>query len=143
MRLFDSTNIPLLNKALDTYAVRQKVTASNIANITTPGYKSQSVAFEEYLSDASGDQSRVRGAATHDRHMPVGAPADVRRVEAQVHDTGADPPEGYDEMTSGFNDVDIDFQMAELAKNQIRFKFGSKLLGETFRGMQKAIRGTL
>jgi flagellar basal body rod protein FlgB len=33
--------------------------------------------------------------------------------------------------------------MAELAKNQIRFKFSSRLLGDAFKGMQKAIRGTL
>lgn len=142
MKLFDSTNIPLLGKALDAYALRQKVSAANMANITTPGYKSQSVSFEEHLASAT-QQSLVRGTMTRENHLPVGVASDIRSVRPEAHDTSLDKPPGYDEMASGFNDVDIDFQMAELAKNQIRFKFGSRLLGDTFRGIQKAIRGTV
>ena len=50
MRLFDGTKIPVLHRALDAYTLRQKVIAGNIANITTPGYKAQSVKFEDELS---------------------------------------------------------------------------------------------
>lgn len=142
MRLFDSTNIPLLGKALDVYALRQKVTASNLANITTHGYKSQNVSFEEHLASASQDVA-VKGATTNDKHINVGGAAAMVDVQPQVHDTARNNPPGYSEMSSGFNDVDIDMEMAELAKNQIRFKFGSRLLGDTFKGIQKAIRGTL
>jgi flagellar basal body rod protein FlgB len=45
-------------------------------------------------------------------------------------------------IASGVNGVDIETEMAELAKNQIRFKYAAKLLGEQFRGIQKSIRGT-
>ena len=45
--LFDKTRIPLLGKALDAYALRHKVISSNIANVTTEGYHSKSVAFED------------------------------------------------------------------------------------------------
>jgi flagellar basal-body rod protein FlgB len=142
MGLFSSTNIPLLSKALDAYALRQKVSASNIANITTPGYKSQSVSFEEHLVSASG-QSALGGTMTNGKHLAIGTVSDPLAVEPEVHETSVDRPDGYNEMASGFNDVNIDFEMAELAKNQIRFKFGSRLLGDTFKGIQKAIRGTL
>jgi flagellar basal-body rod protein FlgB len=143
MKLFDSTNIPLLGKALDVYALRQKTTAANIANITTSGYKSQSVSFEEHLAAAGSSPALTRGAMADARHIPIGVPSDVRNVQAQAHDTSLDQPEGYNEMASGFNDVNIDYEMAELAKNQIRFKFGARLLGESFKGLQKAIRGTV
>ncbi len=143
MSLFDSTKIPLLGKALDVYSLRQKVSASNISNITVPGYKSQSVSFEEQLAAAAQNSGAVQGAATNQRHMTVGTPSDVRDVEEKVFETSLDKPEGYNELASGFNDVDIDYEMAELAKNQIRFKFSSRLLGDTFKGIQKAIRGTL
>ncbi|MBU1701727.1 MAG: flagellar basal body rod protein FlgB [Candidatus Eisenbacteria bacterium] len=43
-------SIPILRKALDAAALRQKVAASNLANIQTPGYKPQAVKFEELLS---------------------------------------------------------------------------------------------
>lgn len=142
MSLFSSTNIPLLGKALDAYALRQKVSASNIANITTAGYKNQSVSFEEELAKAATGSS-IRGAQTNGRHMAVGAASDVQDISPNVHETAQDQPPGYDALASGFNDVDIDAEMATLAKNQIRFKFGSRLMGETFKGIQKAIRGTV
>ncbi len=142
MKLFDSTRIPLLGKALDAYSTRQKVIAQNVANITTPGYKSKSVSFEEHLAQAKqpGDVRRVQ---THDRHIPVQMPGKLADVQPRVYDTAADQPEGYSDMASGFNDVNIDHEMAELAKNQIRFKFGSRILADSFKGIQKAIRGTL
>jgi flagellar basal-body rod protein FlgB len=130
MSIFDRTNISLMNKALDAYALRQKVSAANIANITTPGYRSQSVAFEEQLAAAKN-----AGA--------FGGDAQEGIAEPTVHETSDLKPPGYNEMASGFNDVDIDYEMVELAKNQIRFKFGTRILADTFKGMQKAIRGTL
>jgi len=143
MSLFDSTKIPLLGKALDVYSLRQKVSASNIANITVPGYKSQSVSFEEQLAAAAKNSNAVHGAQTNPGHIALGGAGDVCEVEEKVFETSLDKPEGYNELASGFNDVDIDYEMAELAKNQIRFKFSSRLLGDTFKGIQKAIRGTL
>ncbi len=131
MKVFDSTNIPLLGKALDAYALRQRALASNIANITTPGYKSQSVSFEDQLAKASNGLSLRSGSES------------IEDIQPRVYETSEDQPDGYNPMASGFNDVDIDYEMAELAKNQIRFKFTSRLLGDTFKGLQKAIRGSL
>jgi flagellar basal body rod protein FlgB len=37
--------------------------------------------------------------------------------------------------------VDIDREMTELAKNQIQFKFASKLLSQAFQAIEKSIRG--
>lgn len=142
MRLFDATKIPLLSKALDAYALRQKVTAANIANVTTPGYKSQRVSFEERLAQAQHGL-QLRGTQTNAGHLPIGGGNSAERAQPEVQRTADDPPPGYSEMASGFNDVDIDHEMAELAKNQIRFKFSSRLLGDTFKGLQKAIRGTV
>jgi flagellar basal-body rod protein FlgB len=142
MKLFDATKIPLLSKALDAYALRQKVTASNIANITTPGYRSQAVAFEEKLAQAQ-QRLNVVGTQTQPGHLPIGGNGGMNDIEADVRATADDPPPGYAPMASGYNDVDIDHEMAELAKNQIRYKFSSRLLGDTFKGIQKAIRGTL
>jgi flagellar basal-body rod protein FlgB len=142
LRLYDRTNIPLLNKALDAYALRQKVSASNIANITTAGYKSQGVSFEELLASADNGsvlQTSSEGAG----HLLLGSQSGIEHVEPMVHELRENKPPGYNETASGFNDVDIDHEMAELAKNQIRFKFSARMMGDMFKGMQKAIRGTL
>jgi flagellar basal body rod protein FlgB len=67
----------------------------------------------------------------------------MENAEPVAYELRENRPPGYNEMASGFNDVDIDHEMAELAKNQIRFKFGARIMGEMFKGIQKAIRGTL
>jgi flagellar basal-body rod protein FlgB len=139
MRLFDGTKIPVLNRALDAYALRQKVIAGNLANITTPGYKAQTVKFEEELSGALQSTS-IPGMTTDARHIPIGG-SSVTNVTPTVETPRSG--EETDPRASGMNNVDLDQEMAELAKTQLRFKFAARLIGDTFRGIQKSIRGTV
>ena len=139
MKMFDDTNIPLLSKALSAYTLRHKAISSNIANITTVGYHSQNVSFEDQLNGALSGQ-QLTGTTTNPDHLPVGA-SNFQNSSPSIVETGLDGSEEVDPTASGINDVDIDREMTELAKNQLRFKFASKLLGESFRGLQKSIRG--
>ena len=140
MKLFDVTNIPVLSKALDAYALRHKAIASNIANINTVGYKPKSVTFEDQLSGAlrSGSQP---GALTNERHIPIGA-RDPAGAQPEVVETRSAYASVNGPLASGANDVDIDEEMAELAKNQIRFKFSARIIADTFKSIQTSIRGT-
>ena len=45
------------------------------------------------------------------------------------------------DMTSGVNNVNIDEEMADLAKNTIQFKLASKKVGDYFRTLQSVIKG--
>jgi flagellar basal-body rod protein FlgB len=138
MRLFDGTKIPVLNRALDAYALRQKVIAGNLANIATPGYKARSVKFEEELSGAL-QAGCIPGITTDPRHMPIGGQTAGGTAPAvQTSPVG----DQTDALASGVNNVDLDQEMAELAKTQLRFRFAARLIGDTFRGIQKSIRGT-
>ncbi len=49
----DNRIFPYLQNMLDLTARRQQALASNIANIDTPGYKSQDVVFQQELSGAT------------------------------------------------------------------------------------------
>lgn len=140
MKLFDATKIPVLGRALDAYALRHKVIATNLANITSPGYQAKRVTFEEQLSGALGT-TELPGVTTHQHHMPIGRDPLVS-VQPAVQQPDPSTNSQNDPMASGLNNVDLDNEMAELAKNQIRFKFSTRLLSETFRGLQKSIRGT-
>jgi flagellar basal-body rod protein FlgB len=139
LKLFENTKIPMLAKALDAYSLRHKIISSNLANITTVGYKSQSVSFEEQLSGAL-NAPRESAAATDGEHLLTPA-SPVEALEPKIIGSTAADQTLADGNASGVNDVDIDFEMTELAKNQLRFKFASKLLGESFRALQKSIRG--
>ncbi len=141
MNLFDDTKVPLLSKALDVYSLRHKVISSNIANIGTVGYKSKSVQFEGQLAGAMKNSSVVL-RSTDARHLGGSAGPDLNTPPSVVAESDENGLQN-DPNASGVNDVDIDREMTELAKNQIQFKMATKLLGETFSGLEKSIRGSV
>jgi flagellar basal-body rod protein FlgB len=125
---------------MDAYALRQKTIATNLANITTPGYRARTVAFEDQLASAMQTPS-FPGLVTNERHIPFGTQS-IASVQPQVEQPPAEANLQGDATASGMNNVDLDQEMAELAKNQIRFRFSSRIIADTFRGLQKSIRGT-
>jgi len=127
------TKLPILEKGLDAYAMRAKSINDNIANVDTPGYKRSAVSFEEDLK-AALDKKGVAGYRTHPKHLRVGRPKieDVKPVPYIPDDNS---------LASGKNNVDIDHEMAELAKNQIRFAYASRLAQRGYNRLRSAIRG--
>lgn len=87
-------NKEVVHKALDAAWLRNEVISQNIANANTPGYKKKSVVFEELLNDAMNEN-----------RLP-----DIKIVENNNTSSRRDG-----------NNVDIDVEMAELAKNTIRY----------------------
>ncbi|CUS91264.1 flagellar basal-body rod protein FlgB [Candidatus Kryptobacter tengchongensis] len=135
--LFNRTKIPLLEKALDAYSLRQRAIASNIANITTIGYRRVDVKFEDELQRNLGGEF-IKGMRTNEKHIAIGA-KDINDVQPEIARQSSDY--NPDPLASGVNDVDIDQEMVELAKNQIRYRLASRLIAESFRGIQKSIKG--
>lgn len=127
--------LPLLNRAMDTYALRQQTIAKNIANATTPNYRPESVRFEEEFQKLHG--VAAKGETTNSLHISMGVsnPGDI---EGNVEDAVVPKPEVF---FSGESHVNIDKEMSELAQNQIRFRFASKMTARYFKGIQGAIKG--
>ncbi len=140
MKIFDTTKVPLLGKALDVYTLRQKVISSNIANITTVGYRAKSVTFEDQIA-GSMQENVITPAVTDQGHI-AGAASEAAVAGPQIVDAPTENSLSGDPLASGLNNVDIDNEMANLAKNQIRFKFAARLLTDTFRDIQDSIRGS-
>ncbi len=136
MKLFDLTSIPALSRALTAYSLRHKTIAANIANAGTAGYTPKQVNFEEQLTSQTGDGTSLHGTTTDPRHIPIGisSATDAQPYVEDANVTDAD--------ASGINGVDIDQEMGELAKNQIRYKFASRLTSQAFQALEKSIRGT-
>ncbi len=123
-----------MNRALDAYAMRQSTIAKNVANATTPGYSPEMVKFEEFFAE---QKSTARGVLTNEVHIPIGAKPDGLILPEDL-DAEVPAPERY---FSGESHVNIDKEMAELAENQIRFRFASRATSKYFDGMSTAIRG--
>lgn len=126
--------LPLMNKALDTYALRQRTIAKNIANVDTPDYKPERVRFEEYFNTP---EVSLQAAETDSMHIPAGK-VNPSTVQGEVEESAIPAPEVY---FSGENHVNIDKEMSQLAENQIRFRFASQMTGKFFKGLNSAITG--
>ncbi len=128
MVLFTGT-IALLEKALDYSSVKQNVIAHNIANADTPNYKAKDVQFSAYLHDAL--EKRIQAKRTDERHIPFQSRVPqiqiTTRKNLRYHHNG--------------NSVDIDYEMAELAKNQIYYQTMTDILSGKLRTLQTVIRG--
>lgn len=96
----------LLKTALDVSALRQETISSNISNINTPNYKTNRVEFESYLKNAVNRNGLTK---THIQHIDIGSngPVIKKQENTSVQDNG--------------NNIDIDYEMAELSANNIYY----------------------
>lgn len=127
--LFSSVN--LLEKGVSATWLRNEVISNNIANVDTPGFKANEVSFEDIMANAVDAESGLGLRVTNERHIPTTPTLD--RAKGMVVSEG-DTSAGYDE-----NNVDIEHEMVELAKNTIEyFTLVSKVNSE-FRKLNTAI----
>jgi len=126
-----SPHAAILEQALNSASFRHKVISNNIANINTPGFKKSEVPFEQQLENVleATDQKLSR---THERHLSV-------RNKNELAPT-ARTLANYSLRTDG-NNVDIDIEMAELAKNNIYYDAVAQQLSRYFSNIKSAING--
>ena len=98
----------LIKKALTVSNVRSKVSANNIANINTAGYKAYAVSFEDTLNNTS---ESLDMKLTNDKHIQEGTSYGDYNIT-------------QDNTTSGQqngNNVDIDNEMTNVAANALMY----------------------
>jgi flagellar basal-body rod protein FlgB len=104
----------LLERSLQAASLRQAVIANNIANVDTPKFKRSDVRFEDLLQqELNGSVAQISGRRTDPRHMYIGHSGKEVTPEVVTDHTTA--------MNNNLNNVDIDAEMALLAKNQLRY----------------------
>lgn len=119
----------MMSRFLDLASLRHKLISGNIANVSTPNYKSKDINFHAELKKAVGKTKHLAGVVTHENHIPLGRSSD--RGPKVLDKEG-----GH----NGLNKVDIDREVADMAQNQIYFSIGAKLLQNKFDGLRRAIR---
>lgn len=122
--IFINRTNAVLAKVLDGAAERQKTIADNIANIETPGYTRKEVSFENRLIDIlRQDGLNQQAEISAIRMVTVNAQEDTdtaRRVNG--------------------NNVDIEREMANLAKNSLQFEATAQFLSDRISGLRNAIK---
>ncbi len=112
-----------LEKVLDGTVSRNRVLADNIANIETPGYTRKEVSFEDQLNNV---MSQTDG-------MSDDKISDIRNVTPSVKNDENAP------RRENGNNVNIEHEVVELAKNSMQFETAAQLLTMEFRGVRSAI----
>jgi flagellar basal-body rod protein FlgB len=120
MTLFDKT-IDVLDKSMDLYLLRQQITADNIANAETPLFKARRVDFESELQRVV--QENEAGIITRD----------LASVKPTIYE---DP---HSETGQDLNTVDMDREMSEMTKNDIRYSAATQTISKKFALLKYAI----
>ncbi|ERJ95306.1 flagellar basal body rod protein FlgB [Selenomonas sp. oral taxon 892] len=113
-QLVNTSTLDIGSRALSAASLRHEVLSNNIANVNTPNFKRSHVRFEDLLKQELGldRDPLMKVVRTHDRHLPIAFHGKVRPVIEQ--DAGTN-------MRLDGNNVDIDIEMAEVAKNQLYY----------------------
>lgn len=113
MGMFDSVSVTALNSALDGLALRQRVSADNVANLQTPGYQARRVQFEDALASAV---SRGEGAVT----ATVAESLEPTRLDG--------------------NNVNLDTETLLQIDTNLRYQLATQAIGGTFSSLRTAMR---
>ena len=113
MQLASATS-EALTRYLDLTSAQVRLTATNMANVDTPGYKTQGFDFEDEFARAL--------------QIPGGVNPAVEETDGLVA-----RPDG--------NNVSLDREGMNLAKTQLQFRLGVSLLRSEFSQVMSAIHG--
>ncbi|CEI84305.1 MULTISPECIES: flagellar basal body rod protein FlgB [Oceanobacillus] len=128
MDLFSGT-IGNLENSIQYASAKNNVISNNISNADTPNYKADKVSFKSALeNEMSGLQART----TNERHLNFGE--EENRPYRIVKDASTT-------YNHNGNNVDIDREMSELAKNQIYYNSLIDRMNGKFSSLQSVIRG--
>lgn len=128
MRLFDTT-ISSLERGMDFSATKNKTIQQNIANVDTPNYKAKSVDFKAIYNQER--ERQLEAYRTDDRHVSFSTSPKTSGVYT------------YDNLKyrQNGNGVDMDYEQAKLAENQIYYHSLVDRLNGKFNTLQQVIRG--
>lgn len=128
--LFDKTT-NALGSSINFRSLKQDVTASNIANAETPGYKAKKMDFEQALSRAVDIYGLGKMSVEHPDHFAMNGNS-ISSVRADVYEN----PDIT--VTNDGNTVDLEREMAELAENTIMYKAAVELINKKLAGLAYA-----
>lgn len=122
-------NIDHMKKALSGSWMKNNAITNNIANVNTPGYKRQTVNFEEVLRNQMQLNQSVKMVKTNSKHI------DSQYMDEIKVETVNNTSYRVDE-----NNVDIDVENAEMAKNTIYYNTVVNQVNSQYRRLQTALR---
>lgn len=122
----------LLEKSLDASWLKMEINAQNISNADTPGYDAKRVEFDDAFAKALNG-SAVSITTTHEKHFQVNEADPAKVKPTVVSDT-------HYVARMDDNNVDIDSEMVDMAKNTIQYNALIQKLNSEFSRLKTVIR---
>ena len=129
--IFQTTTIPVLEQAVQFAEARHTVLAGNIANLDTPGYRARDLSVDDF-------QSRLGNAIQSRRrpHAPI-SPGDWTGLPETPLAEVAENAETI--LYHDQSNVGLEYQVTEMAKNQMQHNLALSIMTAQFRLLQAAI----
>ena len=103
----------LLYQQLSFRGDRQKIIASNIANLNTPDYKTKDLSFDDHLQKVSNNND-LQLYITNKNHISnLQLNSGITKPTAKVYEV-----QGLEEQNDG-NNVNLDKEISKMAKNSV------------------------
>jgi flagellar basal-body rod protein FlgB len=125
--------IDVLGKFLDLTSTQFKLTSSNVANLDTPNYRAVGIDFASEFSAAASQALAARQDGSDGQ--PVGNPGSTLSSPVPA----IEQVDGLLERPDG-NNVSMDREGLNLAKEQLDYKTGIELLQEQLSVIRSAIQ---
>ncbi|MGF7057175.1 flagellar basal body rod protein FlgB [Brassicibacter mesophilus] len=123
-------NTDFLKRALDGSWNRMEAISSNIANVNTPGYKKMVVDFENVLMNEIENKG-ISLSTTHGKHISKNSYLNGSEPFIRRDMSGKTRRDG--------NNVNIDVETADLAKNTIMYNSLIKQISRQFNTIETVI----
>jgi flagellar basal-body rod protein FlgB len=142
-----NSNLDFHSKALVIRAERQRVIASNIANVDTPGYAAHNLDFKDAMNAANGSSNSTL-ALTQSKASPTYTPtAHAGHMALPGNESG----QFSNKQTVGYaiqsqpsmdnNSVDLDLERSKFADNSVRYEATLRFINSHSKTILSAIQG--
>lgn len=122
-KIFESNQSTLLKKALNVYQKQHEAISKNVANASNRDYQRVNTDFSHELELAK--KSRLQ--STHQNHFR----------------SGIDKSTNSHPSVENTESVDLSEEMVNLAENQIKYEFTTRMLNRLYRGISTSITGRI
>ena len=120
--------INVLEKACDASWMRNSAIANNLANVDTPGFKSQYITFEEELDKRISEANKIRRSSRHSVYEAIGD------TQSWLNTT-------WDESSRlDGNNVDMDQEQVEIVRAAYEYQYMLNSLNNDITRLKSAAR---
>lgn len=158
MHFIDSKTIDVTSLALDGLMQKHRTVSANIANSEVAGYQRQDVSFEDQLNDILEKEYEKESYKSMNSKISPVDPQTVMRSQQmsavtatkvfeakqaygnfkpQLMDDGGAP------ISENGNNVNVEKEMVELAKNTAKYSVLSEVLAKKLSGVGEIIKGAI